>query len=117
MHPPPNDRPAGKKESDGEKEHADFGQKRVLPLLRREKASFEKAEKRGHDKFQNNREENEIPKLLSSSPPGKRCVFFKRLEEVVHMIFLNFIRPLARERFLCLALLNFPSENYRAAGI
>ena len=88
MHPPPNDRPAGKKEADGEKEHEDFSEKRVLSFLRREKTSFEKAEKRAHDKFQNNREENEIPKLLSSSPTGKRCVFFKRLEEVVPEIFL-----------------------------
>jgi len=100
MHPPPNDRPAGKKEADGEKEHADFREKRVLPFLRREKASLEKAKKDAHHQFQNDREKYKIPKLLPSGPTGKRCVFFKRLEEVVNLLYVNFLRLLAREPFL-----------------
>jgi hypothetical protein len=100
MHPPPNDRPAGKEEADSEKEHADFRQKRVLSLLRREKTPFKKAKEGTHHQFHNNREKYEIPKLLPSGPTGKRCVFFKRLEEVVHKVFLNSIPLLARDRFL-----------------
>jgi hypothetical protein len=49
MHSPPNDCPAGKKESDGEKNHADFREKRVLSFLWRKKASFKKAKGGAHD--------------------------------------------------------------------
>ena len=100
MHPPPNDRPTGKKESDGEKNHADFREKRALPFLWRKKASFKKAKHGAHHQLQNNRQENEMPKLLPSSPTRKRCVLFKRLEEVVHLLYVNFLRLLAREPFL-----------------
>jgi hypothetical protein len=41
-----------------------------------------------------------MPKLLPSSPTRKRCVLFKRLEEVVHLLYVNFLRLLAREPFL-----------------
>ena len=107
MHPPPNDRPTGKEESDGEKNHADFREKRALPFLWRKKASFKKAKHGAHHQLQNNRQENEMPKLLPSSPTRKRCVFFKRLEEVVHLLYVNFLRLFAREPFLQLP----PSTN------
>ena len=113
MHPAPNHCPARKKETDSEKEHADFGQKRILPFLRREKASFEKAEKGAHHKFQNDRQENEIPKLLPPGPTGKRCIFSKRLEEVVHNVFVNSLQLLARQTLPPHAPFYQPS-NHRA---
>jgi len=100
MHPPPNDRPTGKKESDSEKNHADFGQKGVLPFFWRKKAAFKKAKHGAHYQLQNNREKNEIPKLLPSGSTRKRRVFFKSLDEVVHLLYVNFVRRLAREPFL-----------------
>jgi hypothetical protein len=96
MHPPPNHSPGRKKKSKIKEKGHYSREKRLLPFLDK-KTSFPKTQHSADDKLQNKRKEYEVPKLLPTGSTGKGCVFFKRLEEVVHGLFLNFIWLLARQ--------------------